>query len=95
VIAQEQILEDGTAQVIVHFVFREKKEDSPEVKYKIACLTTLDDIEGTGFRSGPYHRSDDPRTVTCQNCLRTGEFMQAMQPYLAHYKLAPRPKKVS
>lgn len=82
---QVMILEDGSGIVLVHFTYRGSlgaivsKNISLGGKevWKVACAPALRELSSLPDRPGPWHRSSDPRAVTCPLCKKTEAYQQA------------------
>ncbi len=85
---QVMLREDGSKQLLVHFTFLSpagttKVEGmslggSGPPTHKIACVPNLVQLSSHMKRSMPWHRTDDPRAVTCPMCEGTQEYKDAM-----------------
>jgi hypothetical protein len=59
------VSEEGGETVLVHFARR--RGDS----WTVACTPNLAELHAANGRLTPWHRSDDPRAVTCPLCINT------------------------
>ncbi len=88
---QEQIQEDGSVIVPVHFIYRWRGGLSREQYavvakvaepiWRLACEPARTDLTGMGGRACPVQRTDEPRAVTCDFCKATDEYEEAMRAY--------------
>jgi hypothetical protein len=87
---QYMVLEDGSALLLIHFVYQAPPgvmrqqgvrlgPPAPD-QWRVACTPRLPEADmSTGpKRQEVWHRSDDPRAVTCPLCKETEEFKRRM-----------------
>jgi hypothetical protein len=84
---QTMLKEDGTEMVLIHFVYRSPAglayssgavlNPQADWTWKLACSPNLTEMHAQASRPFPYHRSDDPRAVTCPACKDTEAFKDA------------------
>lgn len=87
------VLADGRTVTVVHFFTNEKyvvREDQTmmrdtwrEVPHFIACMPNMREFGQTEYHPA-YHRSNEPRAVTCPECMKTHEYARAMEKQGAH-----------
>lgn len=73
-ILPQQIHPDKIARVTIHFAIR--RASNPQ-RWRIACWPDLEAID-ENMNIGLKLRTEDPRAVSCLNCLHTTEHAQAM-----------------
>jgi hypothetical protein len=89
---QQQMLEDGTVIVLIHFIFKSprgiiraqglpvKQIAQRQDSWKIACVPNMqtEDMSQRFMQQFPWIRSEDPRAVTCPQCMQSPEFKAAL-----------------
>ena len=73
---QEMLLPDGRKLTLVHFTYR--AGSGANDRWVIACTPNADALHGVVGHHLPWHRSDDPRAVTCPGCKWTDAYKGAL-----------------
>ena len=74
------ILADGSEIIPVHFVY---KDDEDGGLQKVACIPGFEFQPGQAF---PWHRSDDPRSVSCPLCKATQVYVSSSARQAVHWR---------
>jgi hypothetical protein len=74
----DQVDVQGMATTLVHFVFQEDPE-------RIACVPNMVEFHSTQYHPN-YQRTNDPRAVTCPQCMETGMYKNRIGSYRPHYQ---------
>ena len=66
---------NGVPQVPIHLIYRAEGEEC----WRLACMPEVQPLHADRTRGIPWLRSEDPRAVTCANCLHTPEYQKALE----------------
>lgn len=76
---QIMICEDGSEMLLIHYTYlHEGGLLSPAPTWKIACVPNLMEHYKANGRMLPWLRSDEPRAVNCPGCVKSPEYIKAM-----------------
>lgn len=81
----EQVDVHGRAITLIHFTF----QPDGRGEWRIACMPNMTEFHQTPYHPA-FHRSNDPRAVTCKQCHKTDAYMSAM---VANGELAKVPTR--
>lgn len=81
--SMNQLLPSGNSVTLIHFVSKmmvpptdSEPEGPPSGQWRIACMPNMVEFHQTLYHPA-YHRTDDPRAVTCPACMKSTAFKES------------------